>query len=120
MAELQAPVNRLVGIVRIVLDHLITGLGASLAIAAATAYAPWLAWPFIRQIFGAMVNHFALVLDQDSFKLAAKFIIRFQNEGRLKEFQTAMEPFFKPEPPSEEEIKKAKDAIDRLVHRARP
>ena len=119
MAKLPAPKNRLVGVVKVVLDALIEGLGVELAVNAAIAEAPFLGLPVIRNVFKWIVEEVAETVNENMFKFAAKFIIRIQADGRKAEFDEAMKPFSKEEFPTPEEIQRAKDAINRLVNRNR-
>lgn len=116
---LPAPTDKLVSIFKVVLDNLVEGLGVDAVIAAATVEAPILAEPFFKQIFRFIIEKLAQVVDENLFKLGAKIIIRIQNEGRKEEFDTAMEPILNPGA-SADEIKRAKDAIDKLVNRNKP
>lgn len=119
MAKLPAPKNTFVGIVKIILQKLIEGLGVDVAVTAATAEAPWLAWPVVKDVFRYAVGKLAESINDNLFKIAASVIIRIQNDGRKEEFDKAMEPFLKPEGPTDEEIQRAKDALDRMVNRNR-
>lgn len=117
--SLPAPPNTAVSVFHKVLDILIEGLGADAAIALAIADQPWFGLPFVKQLFTFAVNKLAAYVDENLFKLGAKMIIRIQREGRKADFDKAIEPFLKPEGPTDEEIQLAKDAIDRLGYRGR-
>ena len=116
MATVQAPSFPLVDIANLVLDTLIKGLGEDAAIAAATAYAPWLALPIINWIFKQIVSVAANALDTQLKAGVDIVIIRFGNDIRKKEYDAALEPV-KAGKATPDEIQKARDAIDALVHR---
>ncbi len=121
MTKLPAPKNRIVDIAKIVIERLVEGLGVDIAVAAATAEVPWLAYPVIKQLFRFAVEQVAEVINQNLFNFTAIMVIRLQNLGRLKDFQDSMKPFLIPgQEPTDEEIQAARDAIDRLVNRNRP
>jgi hypothetical protein len=115
---LPTPKNTAIEVVKIILEKLIEGLGADAAIAAATAYAPWLAYPFVKQIFGWVVGQVAQVIDENLFKLSIKLIIRVQSTERKAEFNAAIVPIVGGSP-TDEEIQRARDAADRVIERNR-
>lgn len=88
------------------------------AVAAATVAVPFLATPVIREIFRWAVEQVAQAIDDNAFKFAAKLIIRMQSSSRKKEFNESMIPIMG-DSPSEEEIKRAREAADRLIERGR-
>jgi hypothetical protein len=116
--SLPAPKNRLLTAVSKLIDFLIEGLGVDAAIAAATAEFPPLAWPVIRQMFRGSVELIAGWLELNSFRLAARFIIRFQNEQRLEDFDEAIEPL-RQIGATQDEVEAARRAADRLIRRDR-
>jgi len=116
--KLQPPKNKAIEVVKVVLEKLIEGAGVDIAIAAATANAPFLATPIIKNIFRWMVEKLASVIDENLFKFSVKLIIRVQSSERKQEFNDAIIPIVQGEP-TDEEIQKARDAADRLIERNR-
>lgn len=117
--SLPAPTNKWVSLIKVILDNLIDGAGVEITISAATAYAPWLAWPVISTIFRSIISNVADYLDLNAFKVLAKFTIRLQGDARRKDLDNAVAIIKKPGATAKE-IQDAKDAIDRLVNRNRP
>jgi hypothetical protein len=113
---LPRPKKTLVGLINVVLDNLIKGLGADLAIAAGVAYAPFLGWPVINFIFRQSVHALASSLNTSIKQNLDNIIIRFQNDARKAEYDKAIEEIKKPGA-SEDDIRKAREAMDRLIRR---
>ena len=121
MAELPAPSNPWVDLINSVIDALVMGLGVDAAIASATAQAPFLAWPIVSQVFRFIVKSLAQVIDTNGKRFADILVVRFQNDLLKAAYDDALKPL-KDKDASDvtpEELQKAKDAIDRLVSRAR-
>ncbi len=120
MAErLPPPKNKAIEVIKTVLEKLIEGVGVELAVSAGTAAWPFLATPVIRQLFKWLVQLLAQALDENLFKLAMKMIIRVQSSVRKDEFNEALKPIIEGNP-SDEDIKRAREAADRLIERNRP
>ncbi len=114
---LPAPQNKFVEVLNRILDTLIKGLGADMAIAVAIAEAPWLGWPVVTELFRYFIRRLSLSIDDTIKKNADIIVIRFQNDIRKAEYDSAIEPI-KNGNPTPEEIKRAEDAIDRIISRA--
>jgi hypothetical protein len=115
---LPRPRNSLVELANIVIDNLIKGLGTELTIKAATAYAPWLKWPIIRNIFRQIVTFVHNHLDIFAKRYVDILIIRYQNDARRADYDEALEKIKEPGA-TDEDIRKAKEAIDSIVRRAK-
>lgn len=115
---LPAPTNTAISIVKIILDSLIEGVGEDAAVAAAIAYAPWLATPIIKQIFTWGVDQVASAIDQDLFKIAIQIVIKIQSTELKQEYNDAIIPIVQGAP-SPAEIQAARDAADRIINRNR-
>jgi hypothetical protein len=118
MTQLPAPENKAVSLVNIIIDGLIKGFGVEVIYTLAVAEAPWLGLPFIGYIFKLILNKFAASLDANLKRNIDIVIIRFQNDARKAEYDSAIEKLKKPEV-TDAELQAAKDAIDKLVHRAK-
>lgn len=117
--NLPAPTNWLVTLINGILDNLIKGLGVDIAYGAAVAQVPWLGAPVIGTIFRAILDRLASALDTNLKINADIVVIRFQNDARKGEYDAALKPIQQTENPTDAEIQAAKDAIDRLVRRAK-
>jgi predicted MarR family transcription regulator len=114
---LPKPDNRVLSVIKIVLDALIKGLGVEFAITAATAKFPWLGLPVIRSLFKWLVQTIAAVIDERAYNYTAVLVIRFQNNLRRDDYERAIRElifYMKPE-----DLENAKKAIDRLVNRSK-
>lgn len=124
--EIKAPTNRLIGLINSLLDNLINGFGAEIAIKLAIAQEPWLTLPVIHWIFTTTVKAVASKFEIETAEIADKFIIRVQGNS-LKESHDEIIAKFKSEignpAITEEERAKtlaaAKASIDALVNRNR-
>ena len=116
MAVLPAPKNALVSVINAILDALIKGLGANMAYAAAVAEFPLLGAPIIGYFFRMFIDHLASSIDNNLKINADIIIIRFQNDARKADYDSAIAKIKLPGA-TDAEIKAAKDAIDRIVSR---
>jgi len=126
MASLPQPKNSLVDVANAVIDALVLGLGVDAAIAAGVAQAPWLAWPIISYIFQQIVTSMAESLDVHLKNTADIVIIRFQNDVRKIEYDSAIDQMktVMDDPEASDAQKQsaidaAKNAIRALVNRNR-
>jgi hypothetical protein len=115
--SLPAPSNHLVTVINSVIDTLIKGLGVDVAYALAVAEFPFLNLPIVNQLFKLALNYLADSLDTTLKVNADIIVIRFQNDIRKAEYDKSIEPLKKPGA-TDADIKAAKDAIDKLIHRA--
>lgn len=118
MAEVAAPTNRLVSVVRAVLGALIEGLGVEAAVDAATVQMPLLGLPIIRDLFRFAVSKFAGMIDGEIQIRVANIIISIQNDARKSEYDKALEPIAKGNP-TPEELQAARDAAIAIIRRSR-
>ena len=122
MAEavpLPAPQKSLVNAIRKVLDYLIQGLGADLAIGAMYANGPaWLATPGLRIILEGIIKKAAEVMDESIADNISVIVIRFQNEARLEDYNKAREPLVQKGSMTDAEYEAWKESIRRLVQRS--
>jgi hypothetical protein len=116
--KLPPPKNTFIEVTKIVLEKLIEGVGVDLAVAAAVAEVPFLATPIVNYIFKWIVGKLAAVMDENLFKFSIKMILRLQSTPRKEEFNAAIVPIVGGSP-TDEEIKRARDAADRLIERNR-
>lgn len=115
---LPAPPNRFINVAKIVIDNLVEGLGADLAVTAAVTAEPWLATPIVNYFFTWVVGIFAQAIDADITKIAIKAIIRIQSLELKTEFNDAVQPIIDGSP-TDAEIQAARDAADHLIERNR-
>lgn len=116
--KLPAPKNSAIEVVDAVLDALIEGAGVNAAIAAGTTAAPILGKPIIKGIFAWIVELVAGVIEKNLFKISVKLILRMQGTSRKNEFNDSIQPIINGSP-TDEEIKRAREAADRLIERNR-
>ncbi len=116
MAKLPAPKNKFVEVTRLVLDGLIEGLGVEAVVAAASAAAPFLNTPIIRNIFRWVVEQLAEVINENLFKWGAKLIIRIQGDSRKDKFNESVLPIIQGVA-TDEEVQRARDAAIDVIHR---
>lgn len=119
MAKIPAPKNTAVDVTKVVLEALIEGVGVDAAVAAGIAAWPFLGSPIIRNLFRWGVERLADVINENLFKFSMKLIIRIQSDARKSEFNDALKPIIGGSP-TDEEIRKAREAADRLIERNRP
>ncbi len=118
LEPIPAPRNKAIEVCEIVLDNLVEGVGVDATIAAATTAAPFLGTPVVRGVFRWSVEFTANFIDERLMKLAIKAVINIQSKARKKEFNASLLPIIAGSP-TPEEIKRARDAADRLIERNR-
>lgn len=116
MTQVDAPKNQLVSGINIVLDTLIKGLGVDVAYSLVVAQVPWLALPIVSSIVRWILNSIASSLDTNLKINVDIVVIRYQNDLRKTEYDSAIAKIKQPGA-SDAEIKAAKAAIDQLVSR---
>ena len=112
------PKNRAVDAAKVVLDALIEGVGVDAAVAAGIATWPFLGSPVIKTLFRWGVEWLAGEINENLFKFSMKLIIRIQSDARKADFNDALKPIIGGSP-TDEEIRKAREAADRLIERNR-
>lgn len=124
--NLEAPKNRLIDIINTVMDQLILGVGEKVVISQLTALQPWLGLPVISTIFSLCVSTAAKALDNGLKINIDILVIRFQNDSRKSDYEKAIEKLkietaaAKSKEEHEKALKAARDAMDKLINRAKP
>ena len=108
----------MVSVINAVLDALIKGLGVDAAVTAATTQAPWLALPIVSSVFKYLVGLVAGQLDDLIKKNVDIIVVRVENDMAKVAYDEAIKPVIAGGP-TDAELQAAKDAMDKLVHRAK-
>lgn len=122
MAQIPAPKNETVGVVRMIIDGVIAGLGPTLIIAQIKIAMPYWNIPILSWILTWIVNKIAKPASLSLQIGVAKGIIRLQNDERKQEYdKTIADLNNEAEGASKDEhakhLQAAKDAMYRLINR---
>mgnify|MGYP003657277418 CR=1 FL=1 len=114
-----APGNKAVRVYRAVMNALIEGFGAEVAIKLGQAEAPFLAMPIVAMFYEPFVRFVASEFSLGLERLGAKVIINFQSEERLKEFDDAKKRISNGVHMSPQELKRQSDAARAIIYKRR-
>lgn len=124
--KIDKPKNALVELVFQVIDWLIEGVGDDAVIALAETSQPWLKIPLISFFFKAFVKTTARAIDSALSKRIGNVIIRYQGGQAKKDMQDALDDLNEgitqgeTKEEHDERLRKAREAMDRIINRNRP
>jgi len=114
-----APASKYVKAYRAVMNALMTGLGAEIAIKLGQAEWPWLSLPIVSDIYSNIVHFVAAEFSLGLERLGAKVILDIEKSGRLKEFEDAKKYISDNKHMSPAQLKSASDAAYRIIYKYR-